>query len=320
MQRTEQELNIETEKVLITGLDNAGKSSIQDILKFLPIEAAERRIPSRDIEISKKNFLKKDFVFFIPPGQEDLREKELHGSMKDEYFENVSTFIFVYDSSNSSRLIEARNELQRSIEDLIQLSPECGNFLLFVHKQDIEDCQNAIAVKKELLDPLAQLYPGIIMMFKIFETSILFPESIHEAFVKAIAKHVGVNRFDFDNLAEWIRKQANAKIVLVTDANGLLIGESFTGEENSTIYAAYVAKIFSAMEDFQLDLEIGGIKIVILEDEDDVNYSIISRINCSRDDYLALLIGFPSSQLGMAKIVNQKGLLKLKEAYDSYKI
>ncbi|HUU78897.1 MAG TPA: ADP-ribosylation factor-like protein [candidate division Zixibacteria bacterium] len=318
MQTQEQELEIE--KVLITGIDNAGKSSIQDVLKFLPMEVAQRRVPSRELEIIKKNFLKKNFVFFIPPGQEDLRINELHDTMRNEYFENVKTFIFVLDSAAADRLDEAREELQKSIEDLLDLSPECNNFLFFAHKQDIENALSALNIKNQLLEPLAMLYPGVIKKFKIFETTIVSPESIFEPFVKAIAKHVGTNRIDFDEIAEWIRKQVNARIVLVTDHDGLLIGESYTGEENSAIYAAYVAKVFSAIEDYQMDLEAGGIKIIVLEDEDDVNYSIISRINCTRNDYLALLIGYPKTQIGMTRIINKKGLLGLKEAYENYKI
>ena len=318
--QTEQELELEVKKVLITGLDNAGKSSIQDILKYIPIEAAQRRTPSKDLEISRKNFLKSKYIFFIPPGQEDLRENELHGTMKNDYFENVSTFIYVLDSADIERIAETRAELQRSIEDLIQLSPECQNYLLFAHKQDLEEAKDGVSLRKQILEPLVELFPGIINQFKIFETTLFSPETIHEPFVKAIAKHVGTNRIDFDKLANWIRKQANAKIVLITDPNGLLIGEAFTGEENTTIFAAYVAKIFSAIEDFQSDLEVGGIKIIVLEDEDETNYSIISRINCTKNDYLALLIGYPKTQVGMARIINRQGLEHLKKAYDDYKI
>lgn len=319
MQRQKQELELEIAKVLITGIDNAGKSSIQDILKFLPVEAAYRRIPSKDIEITQKIFLKKKYVFFIPPGQEDLRTNELHGSMRNEYFENVQTFIFIVDSADIERLEEARNELITSIEDLIELSPECKNFLLFAHKQDLEQAKNALFIKKQIVDPVGEIFPEIVKKIKIFETSIVSPESIHEPFVKAIARHVGTNRIDFDGIAKWIRKQVNARIVLITDHNGLLIGESFTGEENPTIYAAYLAKIFSAVEDYQIDLEASGINMILLEDENQKNYSIFSRINCSKNDYLALLIGEPKTQLGMTRIINRKGLLNLKEAYEIYK-
>jgi GTPase SAR1 family protein len=315
----EQEVKTQTKKVLITGLDNAGKSSIQDILRFLPIEAAQRRTPSKDIEISKKNFLKSDFVFFIPPGQQDLRENELHGRMKEEYFLNVDVFIFVFDSSDIHRLDEAKMELHNSIKDLIELSPDCKNFILFTHKIDLENTLSSLTIKEKLLDSLVNFYPKIINHFKVFETTIFDQESIHEVFVKAIAQHVGTNRIDFDQLAEWVRKQANAKIALITDHDGLLIGESFIGKEKTSIYAAYVAKIFSAVENYQSDLEVGGIKMIVLEDEDGRDYSIVSRINCSKDDYLALLLGYPKTQIGMARIINKKGLAKLKEAYKRYK-
>ncbi len=256
---------LETEKILIAGLDNAGKSSIQDILRHTPIEAAMRRVPSKDIEIFNKDFLKKQFVFFIPPGQEDLRINEFHGSLRNEYFSNVGSFIFVVDSTDSERFAEAQGELLRSIEDLLDLSPDCKNFMLFAHKQDLEDALDSMSIQEQVLEPIKQLFPKIIVQFKIFETTVTAPETIHEPFVKAIAKHVGTVKIDFDHLAEWIKDQVRARIVLVTDSNGLLIGEAFTGEENTIIYAAYVAKIFSATEDFQEDLEINGTKIVILE-------------------------------------------------------
>ncbi|HUT81729.1 MAG TPA: ADP-ribosylation factor-like protein [Candidatus Bathyarchaeia archaeon] len=318
MQIQNQELDMETNKILIAGIDNAGKSSIQDTLRFISTEAALRRAPSRDIEIFNKNFLKKNYVFFIPPGQEDLRINEYHGSMKIEYFSEVSTFIFVIDSSDKERFREAQIELQHSIEDLLELSPECNKFLFFAHKQDLKDASNAIAIQKEILEPLAHLFPGIIKQFKIFETSILFPESIHEPFLKAIASHIGTIKIDFDILADWIREQVSAKIVLITDPHGLLVGESFIGKEESLIYAAYVAKIFSATEEFQEDLVKDGVKIVILEDDDERNYSLISRINCSKNDYLALFIGNPAVHLGMARLINKRGLEKLQEVYYNY--
>ncbi len=318
MQMQNQDLELETRKVLIAGIDNAGKSSIQDVLRYISTEAALRRTPSRDIEIFNKNFLKKNYVFFIPPGQEDLRINEYHGSMKTEYFSEVSTFIFVVDSSDKERFQDAQIELQHSIEDLLELSPECSKFLFFAHKHDLKEACNTSIIQKEILEPLAQLYPGIIMQFKIFETSILYPESIHEPFLKAIANHVGTIKIDFDELADWIREQVRAKIVLITDPHGLLIGESFTGNEESLIYAAYVAKIFSATEEFQEDLVKDGVKIVILEEDDESNYSLISRINCTKRDYLALFIGNPTVHLGMARLINKRGLEKLQEVYVNY--
>ncbi|MHA1186898.1 MAG: hypothetical protein ACTSSK_08505 [Candidatus Heimdallarchaeota archaeon] len=38
MQQIEHTIELETEKVLIVGIDNAGKSSIQDILRFTSVE------------------------------------------------------------------------------------------------------------------------------------------------------------------------------------------------------------------------------------------------------------------------------------------
>ncbi|NHK32865.1 MAG: hypothetical protein FK730_16075 [Asgard group archaeon] len=318
VQKQDQELDYNTEKVLIAGLDNAGKSSIQDILRHIPKEAALRRVPSKDIEIFNKNFLKKNYVFFIPPGQEGLRINEYHGSMKSEYFSNVSTFIFVIDSSDSARFNEAQAELQRSIEDLLELSPECQNFLIFAHKQDLDDANVSLKISNYLLEPLKNLYPGIIKKFKIFETTVTNPETIHEPFLKAIAQHVGIVRIDFDKLAGWIRDLTKARIVLITDHQGLLIGESFTGEENSLSYAAFVAKIFSATEGFQDDLNVDKIKIVILEEDAERDYNLISRISCTKNDYLALFIVNPMVQIGMARLINKRGLEKLKQAYENY--
>jgi GTPase SAR1 family protein len=311
------ELNVENKKVLICGLDNAGKSSIQDILRFSTVETALRRVPSKEMEIFNKQFLKKRYVFFIPPGQEDLRRNEFHGTMKNDYFENVTTFIFVVDAGAKERLQEAGEELQRAIEDLLELSSECQNYLLFAHKQDLDDAQTSLAIKKELLDPLHRFFPTIVQKFKIFETTILSPETIHEPFVKAIAQHSGLTRVDFDQLAAWVRKQTSARVVLISDENGLLIGESYTGKENPSAYAAYMAKIFTATDEFQNELESNGFETILFEEGQSKSYSLISRIACS-NDYLSLFIGFPQEQIGMTRIINRKGLQKLQEAYDKY--
>ena len=320
MQQIEHTMELETEKVLIVGIDNAGKSSIQDILRFTSAEAAFRRSPSRDLELFNKEFLKRNYIFFIPPGQEDLRRNELHGSMKNEYFSDVSTLILVVDSTDTHRFLEVQEELQKTIEDLLELSPKCSNFILFAHKQDLADAVDSMEIKRKIVDPLRQLYPGIVNQFIIYETSILDSRTIHEPFIKAIAKHIGTNRVDFDALADWVREQAKARIVLITDANGLLIGESYVGHEDSLIYAAYMAKIFSAVEDFEADIKVGGIKIVVLEEENEIDYSVISRINCSKKDYLAMLIGYPKAHMGMSKLINKKGLQKLKVAFENYNV
>ncbi|NHJ86528.1 MAG: hypothetical protein FK734_13770 [Asgard group archaeon] len=318
MQIQDHVVELETQKILIAGLDNAGKSSIQDIMQFISIEAAKRRIPSEEIELFQKKFLKKNYSFFIPPGQEELRLSELHGSMKNEYFENVSTLIFVIDSSQKNRFSEAQEELQRCIENILEFSPMCSNFIIYAHKQDLQEAVDALTIFDCILFPLKNLFPSVITKFKLFETTIVNPETVFEPFVKAIAKHVGTIKIDFNSIAADIREQVKAKIVLITDPNGLLVGESFTGEEDSIIYAAYVAKIFSATEDFQGELEAGGVETIILEEGRKNQYSVISRINCTKDDYLALFIGNPKVNLGMTRLVNQKGLEKLREAYRNY--
>jgi len=307
------------EKILIAGLDNAGKSSIQDILKYLSTDTVLRRIPSREIEIFYKNFLDKKYVFFIPPGQEELRIEEFHGSLRNEYFNNVSAFIFIVDCSDITRFKEVQEELKKSLFDLEELSPDCKTFLLFAHKQDLEDAVNSLIIKKEILDPLEPYFKNIIKEFKIFETTIINPETIHEPFIKAIAKHMGLNRINFDKLANWIRKQTKAKMTLITDSNGLLLGESFTGDEKTKIYAAYIVKIFSAMERFQEDYGIDGIKVVVLENDEGKNYSLISRTNKTTNDYLTLFIGNPSVNIGMTRIINKKGLEELLSIYENYK-
>ncbi|MHA1879541.1 MAG: ADP-ribosylation factor-like protein [Candidatus Heimdallarchaeota archaeon] len=318
MQRS-QEVEQQVEKVLITGLDNAGKSSIVDILNYLPTEAVLRRTPSQELEIFNKSFMKKEFVFFIPPGQETLRQTELHGTMKGEYFSNVSTFVFVVDAADKLRVQEVRQELKCSLEDLLAFSPDCKQFLIFAHKQDLEGALTSFELAEKIVEPLQQQFPCLKNKFKLFETTIINPETIYEPFLKAIAKHVGLNRIDFDQLAEWIREQVKAKIVLITDAEGLLVGEAQKGQEDTIIYSAYIAKIFSATDEYQSDIFREGIKIAILEEEKKENYSIVSRVNCSKKDYLALFIGNPKVNLGLARLITKKGLERLEVAYQRYR-
>lgn len=318
MQTQKQYKSLLKEKILIAGLDNAGKSSIQDILNFTSTTAALRRAPSQELEIFDRQFLKTEFTFFVPPGQRKLRLGELHGDLRYEYFTNVNQLVFVVDAKAKERFSEVRDELQRVLEDILELANNCQSFILLAHKQDLKEAANGLEIQKEILKPLEDYFPSVIHKFKIFETTIFGPETIYEVFLKAIAKHRGLNRIDFDRLADWVQKETSAKMVLISDANGLLIGASKLSLNNVRAYAAYIAKMFSALEDYQVELGSVGIQSILLEEENN-EYSLISRINCSNDDYLALLIINPKEHIGLTRIINRKAISKLREAFKDYR-
>ena len=100
MQIQDQIVELETQKILIAGLDNAGKSSIQDIMQFISIEAAKRRIPSEEIELLNEEYM--SIVGFLNESTQPSLSSDVNKSFKKiivlssaSYFEHLIQGILI---------------------------------------------------------------------------------------------------------------------------------------------------------------------------------------------------------------------------------
>lgn len=123
-------------RILMLGLDNAGKTTI---LYKLKLGKTSKTVPTVGFNVETVKHKNVSFAVWDCGGQERIRPLWRH------YFTGTNALIYVVDSSDIDRLEESKNELLRVIND-----KELANSLLIVlaNKQDVDH-----AVKpKELID------------------------------------------------------------------------------------------------------------------------------------------------------------------------
>jgi len=129
-------------RILILGLDNAGKTTI---LYKLKINETVNTIPTIGFNVE---ILKRDGVYFMMwdlGGQDKLRSLWRH------YYQNTDALIFVVDSNDKERFKTAKNELHSVMNyDLMK----DVNVLIFCNRQDLPDActteqlANALEINK----------------------------------------------------------------------------------------------------------------------------------------------------------------------------
>ncbi|XP_077068441.1 putative ADP-ribosylation factor-like protein 5C isoform X2 [Siphateles boraxobius] len=125
-------------KVIIVGLDNAGKTTI--LYQFLTKEAVQTSptIGSNVEEIAVK---KTRFLVWDIGGQENLR------ATWNSYYCNTEIIILVVDSTDRERLTVTKEELHRMLahEDL-----QNASVLVLANKQDMKNSMSAAEISQSL--------------------------------------------------------------------------------------------------------------------------------------------------------------------------
>ncbi|KAE8574946.1 hypothetical protein XENTR_v10003640 [Xenopus tropicalis] len=125
-------------KVIIVGLDNAGKTTI--LYQFLMNEVVHTAptIGSNVEEIISRNT---HFLMWDIGGQETLR------ATWNSYYSNTEFVILVIDSTDRERLPETREELYKMLahEELKDAA-----ILIFANKQDVKDSMTASEISSSL--------------------------------------------------------------------------------------------------------------------------------------------------------------------------
>ncbi|XP_073101109.1 ADP-ribosylation factor 2-like [Elaeis guineensis] len=125
-------------RILMVGLDAAGKTTILYKLKLGEVITT---IPTIGFNVETVEYKNVSFTVWDVGGQDKIRPLWRH------YFQNTQGLIFVVDSNDRERILEARDELHRMLgEDELQ----GATLLVFANKQDLP---NAMSVS-EITDKL----------------------------------------------------------------------------------------------------------------------------------------------------------------------
>merc|ERR1711915_331978 len=125
-------------RILMVGLDAAGKTTILYKLKLGEIITT---IPTIGFNVETVEYKNISFTVWDVGGQDNIRPLWRH------YFQNTQGLIFVVDSNDRERISEAKEELNRMInEDELRDAV----LLVFANKQDLPNAMSAAEVTDKL--------------------------------------------------------------------------------------------------------------------------------------------------------------------------
>ncbi|MFS7956147.1 putative small GTP-binding protein [Helianthus anomalus] len=116
-------------RILMVDLDAAGKTTILYKLKLGEIVTT---IPTIGFNVETVEYKNISFTVWDVGGQDKIRPLWRH------YFQNTQGLIFVVDSNDRDRVVEARDELHRMLNELRD-----AVLLVFANKQDLPNAMNA---------------------------------------------------------------------------------------------------------------------------------------------------------------------------------
>ncbi|ETN82172.1 hypothetical protein RB195_000228 [Necator americanus] len=125
-------------RILMVGLDNAGKTTVLYKLKLGEVITT---IPTIGFNLETVEYRNVSFTVWDVGGQQRIR------ALWKYYFRDTEALIFVVDSADVARMDEARQEIHSLVDD-----PELHDavLLVFANKQDMPNAMNAAEISKVL--------------------------------------------------------------------------------------------------------------------------------------------------------------------------
>lgn len=178
-------LTLMSEKLLLMGLGESGKSTLASIVfkGKKPSETTEYKA-TLGYEREIQNFLGDDIQIFDCGGQ-DSYINELLGEKAEFMFSNVRVLVWIVDSSNFENFSNSRFYYRIAVQKLKEYSPYATIFCLF-NKMDL-----ILENKREQVFETMEDYfePPVEILQKNYSTSI-YDQSIYDAFGKVLKHYV----------------------------------------------------------------------------------------------------------------------------------
>uniref|UniRef100_A0A7S2ZI95 ADP-ribosylation factor n=1 Tax=Rhodosorus marinus TaxID=101924 RepID=A0A7S2ZI95_9RHOD len=125
-------------RILMVGLDAAGKTTILYKLKLGEIVTT---IPTIGFNVETVEYKNINFTVWDVGGQDKIRPLWRH------YFQNTQGLIFVVDSNDRDRVVEAREELKKM---LFEEELRDATILVFANKQDLPNAMSVSELTQKL--------------------------------------------------------------------------------------------------------------------------------------------------------------------------
>jgi small GTP-binding protein len=227
-------------KIIIGGLDNAGKTSILTAFdkRYDFEEEVSELLPTKKVVYHRTKFLNKSITFWDMGGQKKYRK--IYSTNPDFYFSETDMLIYVIDIQDSG-------SFKRSVEYLNQILNYFNTqkmevpLIVAFHKNDPELKGNAKIIKNvnnltEIIIKIEQLKKlfiqtsiySIITIVELISTAMTFFDEKHSALI---------------NLFEKSLKDFGVDTLILFDNKGVIISESYSSSLDFDTYNALMKSI-----------------------------------------------------------------------------
>jgi small GTP-binding protein len=228
-------------KVIISGLQNAGKTSILTALdkKYDFVNEVLELKPTIKVEYRKTKFLGSQTVFWDMGGQEKYRK--LYLAKPEMYFDGADLLIYVIDIQDTSKFNESLNYLDSVLEYFIDNEINLPIIVTF-HKYD-PDLRTYEEVNENiymLRDQIKESYPMFNLLFQ--QTSIYDIISIIQLMSYGLSIFDG-KFFELSLYMETSLNEFDCFSLILFDERGIIISEYYNEHIKPTLYDDFLESI-----------------------------------------------------------------------------
>ncbi|MFX1278169.1 MAG: ADP-ribosylation factor-like protein [Promethearchaeota archaeon] len=240
-------------KVLLTGLDKAGKSSFLLGIRRRYSEII-KALPTRGVERTEENLFEEQnsvISLWDLAGQKQYRDRFLEQSKL--YLYNVDLIFFFIDIQDVERIEEALGLFRRIVNSLIDLE-EYPPIVVCLNKFDPD-----LKGSKEIFQSLETIADEIEknsdrFLIKIFQTSIFDHWSLVTAYSFGLSQ-LSPNRELFRTQLKKFAKKTNSDAILLLNENGIILSNYSKDEVSKKFFeisAPHFQELYRTFKEFKI--------------------------------------------------------------------
>ena len=240
-------------KILMTGLDRAGKTSFLHAVKKRYSEII-KTLPTKGIARSEEKIFEEQnstISVWDLGGQKAYREKFLE--QRKVYLYNIDLLFYFVDVQDSSRIDESMDLFVKVIDSLVELE-EFPPIVVCLNKcdpdiQEKEDIKNNITALIERISKISERF-----FVKIFETSIFDGFSLISAYSYGLSQ-LSPNRELFENQLKHFAKKITSDAILLLNEKGIILSNFSNidiSEKLFEISAPHFQTLYKTFKEFKL--------------------------------------------------------------------
>jgi len=228
-------------KIIVSGLDNAGKTSILIALdkKYDFHKDIISLTPTIRVEYHTTYFLNRKVIFWDCGGQTQYRE--LYEKKQEIYFDGTDLMLFIIDIQDKERYETSLEYLDMILQHFNRNNMDVPLIISF-HKFDPE-----IRTNGDYIEEIESLREKILKKYSNFK--VLFQQtSIYDliSIVQLVSYGLSVfdeKFFDLSELLENYIHEFNCKSLILFDRNGIIISEFYNSEIEPEYYVELLESI-----------------------------------------------------------------------------